>query len=180
MPDITFVTGNQNKADYLAKYLGFPVKHVKLDLDELQSLSLAPIVEHKVRQAYEKIKAPVLVEDVSLELDAFDGFPGPFVKYLVDKVPFETICAMVEGKNRKATARCVFGYCDGKTTQLFEGSLQGEIAKAPAGDNGFGWDKIFIPDGYTVTRASLGEEDDQKTYLKLKPFAELKRYLDSM
>jgi hypothetical protein len=57
--DVTFITGNQSKADYLAKYLGIPVKHVKLDLEELQSMDLHKIVEHKVRQAYEHIKSPV-------------------------------------------------------------------------------------------------------------------------
>lgn len=38
-------------------------------------------------------------------------------------------------------------------------------------------DKIFIPEDYKVTRASLNEEDDHKTYLKIKPFAQLKEYL---
>lgn len=64
MQTITFITGNQKKADYLAQYLGFPIEHVKVDLDEIQSLNLREIVEHKVKQAYEKIKKPVIVEDV--------------------------------------------------------------------------------------------------------------------
>ena len=49
MTHVTFITGNQNKADYLAKYLGMNIEHKKLDLDELQSLDLRTIVEHKVR-----------------------------------------------------------------------------------------------------------------------------------
>lgn len=61
-----FITGNQNKADYLSRYLGFHVEHRKIDLDEIQSLNLNEIVEHKVRQAYEKVQGPVIVEDVSL------------------------------------------------------------------------------------------------------------------
>lgn len=72
---VTFITGNQNKADYLAKYLGFPVAHQKIHLDELQSLSLREIVEHKVKQAYDIIKKPVLVEDVSLEFSALGRLP---------------------------------------------------------------------------------------------------------
>lgn len=179
MSKITFITGNQKKADYLAKYLGFPVDHVKLDLDEIQSLNLKEIVEHKVRQAYEKIKKPVIVEDVSLEFAALGKLPGTFIKFFVDEVPFETICSMIDGKTRKATARCVFGYFDGQDLQLFEGGLDGEIATTPSGENGYGWDKIFIPQGYTVTRASLEEKDDQKTYLQIKPFAKLKEFLES-
>ena len=89
MANITFITGNQDKADYLAKYLGHPVDHLKLDLDEIQSLELKEIVEHKVRQAYEKVKKPVIVEDVSLEFEALGGLPGPFIKFFVEKVPFE-------------------------------------------------------------------------------------------
>src|SRR3989344_9558853 len=104
MRKIVFITGNQNKADYLSKYLGHPVDHVKLDLDEIQSLDLQEIVEHKVQQAYEKIQQPVIVEDVSLEFAALGGLPGPFIKFFVEKVPFETICSMVDGKTREATA----------------------------------------------------------------------------
>lgn len=180
MEDITFITGNQSKADYLAKYLGFPVQHHKLNLDELQSLDLRKIVEHKVRQAYSVLERPVLVEDVSLEFAALGKLPGPFIKFFVDNVPFETICAMIDGQNRQATARCVFGYYDGERLEFFEGHLDGEIAERPSGDNGFGWDQIFIPKGYSVTRASLGEADNRKTYMKIKPFDQLKSFLEQL
>src|SRR5829696_6985622 len=106
---ITFITGNQSKADYLEKYLEFPVGHRKLDLDEIQSMDLRVIVEHKVRQAYEIVKGPVVVEDVSLEFEAWGGLPGPFIRYFVEKVPFEVLCAALNGQSRKVTARCVFG-----------------------------------------------------------------------
>ena len=46
------------------------VLHQKLDLDEIQSLDLRTVVEHKVRQAYELVKKPVLVEDTSLQFEA--------------------------------------------------------------------------------------------------------------
>ncbi len=177
MKNVTFITGNQNKADYLAKYLGYPVAHTKLDLDEIQSLDLKKIVEHKVRQAFEKVKSPVVVDDVSLEFAAFGRLPGPFIRFFIDEMPFETICSMLNGQSREATARCVLGYYDGDVMKLFEGSMEGEIATKPAGENGYGWDKIFIPKGYTVTRASLSEEDDQKTYVQIKPFAQLKEFL---
>ena len=75
MHSITFITGNQKKADYLAKYLGLEVLHEKVDLDELQSLDLREIVEHKVRQAYEKVGKPVIVEDVSLTFTALGRLP---------------------------------------------------------------------------------------------------------
>lgn len=79
MKQVTFITGNQNKADYLAKFLGIEIKHQKVDVDEVQSLSLQEIVEYKVRRAYEIVQGPVLVEDVGLEFKALGGLPGPFV-----------------------------------------------------------------------------------------------------
>ncbi len=53
---LTFITGNQHKADYLAKYLGIEIAHRKIDLDELQSLDLHEIVTHKVKQAYDIVR----------------------------------------------------------------------------------------------------------------------------
>jgi inosine triphosphate pyrophosphatase len=69
MNSITFITGNPKKAEYLEQYLGFSVEHKKIELDEIQSLDLHVIVEHKIRQAFERVQSPVLVEDVSLVFD---------------------------------------------------------------------------------------------------------------
>lgn len=178
MAEVTFITGNQAKADYLSKYLGFPVHHRKINLDEIQSLDLREIVEHKVRQAFGIVNSPVLVEDVSLEFKALGRLPGTFIKFYVEEVPFETICRTLDGLSREATARCVFGYYDGQQLEFFEDYLNGSIAEHPQGENGYGWDKIFIPEGYQATRASLSEEDDRLTYLKIKPFDKLKTFLE--
>ncbi len=178
MTAVTFITGNQAKADYLAKYLGFPVTHHKLNLDEIQSLDLQKIVEHKVKQAYDALRRPVIVEDVSLEFTALGRLPGPFIKFFLEEVPLETICQLLDGMDRTAVARCVFGYYDGQKLQFFEGQLDGQIAAQPAGRGGFGWDKLFIPAGYSVTRASLPPADDEATYLQIKPFAQLKVFLE--
>ncbi len=179
MSDVIFITGNSAKADYLAKYLGFPIAHRRVELDEIQSLDLRTVVEHKVRQAHGTVGGPVLVEDVALEFEALGRLPGTFIKFFVDEVPFETICRMLDGLSRDATARCVFGYYDGSRLEHFEGSLKGVIAEHPRGDNGYGWDKIFIPDGYEQTRAEMNEEDDKETYLMIKPFAALKTFLEN-
>jgi len=177
MKPVTFITGNQNKADYLARYLGHPVNHLKINLDELQSLDLYEIVEHKVRQAYDIVKTPVLVEDQSLEFTSLGRLPGTFIKFFVDEVPFDRICTMLDGLDRTAIARCVFGYFDGTHLEFFEGSLKGLIADSPRGENGYGWDKIYIPEGYDITRAEMDEADDAITYLKIKPLNAVKAYL---
>jgi inosine triphosphate pyrophosphatase len=179
MTELTFITGNQRKADYMARHLGLEIDHQKLDLDEIQSVDLSEIATHKVKQAYELIKKPVIVDDVSLEFSALGGLPGPFIKFFVDHAGLEACSRMLDGfSDRSATAKCVFGYYDGRDLKLFQGGLAGEIAQNPRGENGFGWDKIFIPEGYGGrTRAELTPEEDEATYTTIKPFNELRGFL---
>ncbi|MCX6720095.1 MAG: non-canonical purine NTP pyrophosphatase, partial [Candidatus Staskawiczbacteria bacterium] len=59
----------------------------------------------------------------------------------------------------------------------FEGSIDGVIAKEPAGKIGYGFDRIFIPEGYNITRAEQNEEDHKAVYLKIKPIKQLKDFL---
>lgn len=177
MKQVTFITGNQSKADYLAKYLGHPIAHKKVDQDELQSLDLRTIVEHKARQAYAILGSPVLVEDVSLEFSALGRLPGAFIKFFQEELGESGLIDLLHDLDRSATARCVFAYFDGREVGFFEGSINGTIAKKPAGSNGFGWDRIFIPDGYSVTRAELNDEDYEKVYLAIKPIAAIREFL---
>jgi len=56
--------------------------------------------------------------------------------------------------------------------------LDGSIAQEPRGKNGYGWDRIFIPEGYAGrTRAELNQMEDTATYTKIKPFAALRDFL---
>ena len=82
MKKIYFATGNKGKAEEAEDILGLTVKIADVEMDEIQSMSLKKIVEHKVKQAYKAIKAPVFVDDVSIEVEVWKGFPGPFIKYL--------------------------------------------------------------------------------------------------
>jgi inosine triphosphate pyrophosphatase len=175
-----FITGNQNKADYLARMLGVSLEHQKVELDEIQSMSLEAIVEHKVKQAYEIVGRPVLVEDVALGFEALGGLPGPFVKFFIEMPNgLENMCRMLDAfDSRAARAEAVFGYFDGTTLKLFRASLGGTIAAHPRGENGYGWDMIFEPEGYAgKTRAELSAEDDTATYELIKPLAALREFL---
>jgi len=180
MKEVMFITGNQKKADLLAKYLGHPIKHVKVDLDEIQSLDLNEIVEHKVRQAYEIVKEPVMVEDIALEFEALGRLPGPLIKLFLSELSFEEICRLVDGKSRKATAKCVTGYYDGETLKLFAGEMKGEVPIHPEAGTGFGWDPVFIPEGYSKPRSLLNEEEYQETYVKIRPVAQVKEFLATL
>lgn len=177
MKDVVFITGNQKKVEYLAELLGHPIEHMKVDLEEIQSLDLHEVVGHKMRQAYAHVGRPVLVEDVSLEFVALGRLPGTLIKWFLEELSYGDICSLLDGKERGARARCVFGYFDGTTETFFEGGMDGSVPTQPAGSGGYGWDPVFIPEGYAVTRAELSPEDDHKTYLQIKPIAAVRAFL---
>ena len=174
----TFITGNQHKADYLARLLGLPIVHQKVDLDEIQSTTLREVVEHKARQAYEVVKAPVIVDDVSLEFNALGGLPGPFIRFFVE-AGTEKLCRMLDGfTDRTAVGKAGIGYFDDHNFHYFEGTIPGVIADTPRGTGGYGWDDIFIADGYGGrTRAELSAEEYDVLYQKIRPVEALRLYL---
>jgi inosine triphosphate pyrophosphatase len=175
----TFITGNQHKADYLSRQLGFEISHQKVELDELQSTDLHEIVAHKLRQAYAVVDAPVLVEDVSLSFKVLGDLPGPYIKWFVEHSGPEACCRMLDGfDDRSATIRCTFGYYDGQTMEFFDSELLGTISDHPRGENGFGFDTFFINEGYEITRAEMSQEENERTYAnQMKPFAKVRQFL---
>jgi len=177
MQSITFITWNQKKADYLSQYLEIEVLHKKLDLDEIQSLDFREVVEHKVRQAYDLVKVPVLVEDTSLRFEALGNLPWPFIKFFLQELWHEWICRLLDGKNRDATAQSMFGYYDGEKLETFIGTLEWSIAEKPWYDNGFWWDRIFIPENFDTIRSELSEADYKTTYLTVKPIEAVREFL---
>lgn len=180
MRQFTFITGNQYKADYLAKLLKLPVEHKKIDLDEIQTLDPVVLIRHKAKQAYTQLHSPVLVEDQALQFTALGGLPGPFIKFFTEKAGLESCCRMLDSfTDRSAYASSIFAYYDGKSITTFSSGLLGSIAMHPNGEGGFGWDQIFIPDGYNNTRAQLNEAEDLQTYLKIKPIEDIRRFLTS-
>jgi inosine triphosphate pyrophosphatase len=179
--DLVFITGNQHKADFLAKWLGQPVKHYKLDLDELQSLDLHAIVEHKARQAYDTLKKPVLVEDASLTFAAMGRLPGTFIKWFIEEIGYDGLLRLAQSlPGQEAYGKVCYGFYDGKELQLFDGEMRGHIASEARGTGGFGFDPIFINEGYTITRAEMNEAEYAKTSYRTEAMAKLKRYLDSL
>jgi XTP/dITP diphosphohydrolase len=180
MANVTFITGSQNKADRLAEYLNHPVDHVKLELDEIQSLDPREVAAHKARQAYQQINKPVLVEDTFLIFTALGKLPGPLIKWFLAELGIQSTADLLKDKDRGAVAGAVFAYCDGERVEVITGMLKGTIAEKASGDGGWGWDKIFIPAGAKTTQASATKEAYEANYTKIKPFAELKAFLESL
>ena len=176
-----FITGNAHKAAYLSRQLGIELPHQKVELDELQSTDLHVIVAHKLEQAYAVCHSPVLVEDVSLSFDALGDLPGPYIKWFVEHAGSEACCKMLDGfDDRRAVIRCTFGYYDGDTMTFFDSELRGTISERPRVTNGFGFDTFFIQDGYTMTRAEMSQEENERTYAsQMKPFDQVAAFVRS-
>ena len=146
--------------------MGFRFERLDLDLAEPQALDPADVVEAKVREAYQRLQRPVLVEDSGLSLDAWGGFPGALVKWLEKSAGVAAIPRMLEAfPNRGATATCAIAYFDGAQLVAASGSSRGAIALAPRGLGGFGWDAVFVPEGDTRTFAEMpGEQKDRVSH----------------
>lgn len=178
MKEVLFITGNQYKADYLSRWLDMPVAHQKVDLDELQSLDMREIIDHKARQAYDLARKPVLVEDVGLTLTAMGKLPGPFIKWFLQEIGTEGVCKLADGlPHRKAVASVMYGYCDGRQVHEFFAQQPGTIAKQPRGEHGMGWDPVFIPDGHNRTYAQLTIEELHPLSVRATAIDQLRDFL---
>jgi len=180
MRDLTFITGNQNKADFLAKHLGIPIAHHKLDLDEIQSLDLHTVVEHKVRQAYVQLRKPVLVEDAALVFAAMGRLPGTYIKWFIEEIGYDGLLRLANSlPHQTAIGRVCYGLYDGTDMHFFDGEMYGRIA-AEAHDNGrgFGFDPIFINEGFGKTRAEMTEQEYDRTSYRTPAIAQLRSFLE--
>lgn len=184
MNKIIYVSSNSGKAAYLARYLNHPFAHQVLELEEIQSLNLAKITEHKAREAYGRLKKPVLVDDVSLSFDALGGtLPGPFIKWFLQALKPEGLCHLLDGySDRGAEGKICMTYFDGSTLKSFEGSLNGTIAKQPRkGIRGYGWDVIFIPSGSDKTYSEMTDKEIHEYGIRtVKIFPKLREFLKNI
>ena len=116
-------------------------------IKEMLEVDLRVMVQAEVVDAYSRIKVPCIVEHAGIIFDEFSAqeYPGgltkPMWNTLADDFLKETNSA-----NRRAKARAVIAYCDGKTVQTFVGETSGRLADAPRGSRRFYWDTVFIPD----------------------------------
>jgi len=180
MQELTFVTSNKNKIRETEQILQMNLCVADVDLDEIQELDLEKVALHKLDQAYEKVKGAVIIDDVSVVIHAWNNFPGPLIKWVLESgngTP-EMLLKMLEGeKERAATATLAIGFHDGKTRKIFYGEIVGTIGQKIDGDNGFGWDKVFIPKGYTNTLASMSVDDKNAISHRRRALDKLKDFL---
>jgi non-canonical purine NTP pyrophosphatase (RdgB/HAM1 family) len=176
--ELIFITGNQHKADFLSRHLGMPVDHHKLDLDELQSLDIHAVVEHKVR-AYAVLCKPVVVEDAGLIFTAMGRLPGTFVKWFIQEIGNKGLAQLAASlPSQSARGIVCYGLFDGKKVHLFDGEMYGRIAdKVRDGGMGFGYDAIFINEGFNKTRAEMSEEEYARTSYRMEAIEKMRAFL---
>lgn len=181
MSTLYFVTGNKNKFFEVKSLLEdiAELKHFKTELTEIQADTLEKIAEYKVREAYSKLRQPVIVEDSGLFINSLNGFPGPYSKYVYKTIGNSGILKLMENiEDRGAIFRAVVAYYDGNILKSFVGEVYGTISKEERGKGGFGYDPIFIPEGYNITFA----EDPilkNKISHRYRAFIKLKEWLKS-
>lgn len=159
MQTLVFATSNKDKAREAEEILGYPVEIQKLALDEIQSDSLEVVVRKKVIDAYTLVKRPVIVDDVGVYVDVWNGFPGPFIKFVEQNNTNDLLLYMMRNEtNRNVQIVSAIGFCDGKRTEIFFGEKNGRLSIESRGTNGWGFDPVFIPQGYDKTWAEMGSE----------------------
>lgn len=160
MKTITLVTGNKGKlAEWQRLFPAeFKLENADIDLDEIQSLDMDVIVADKARRAYEQIKKPVIVEDISAGLDNLNDLPGPFIKFFEIRLGMDALFQLAEQEGDPATVRCAVAYYDGQETIVVHSEVKGTITPT-RGEGGFGFDKVFVPNGQSKTYGEMKPEE---------------------
>jgi XTP/dITP diphosphohydrolase len=140
----------------------------------------------KARAAARGTGFPAVADDSGLEVDALHGQPGVMsARYAGETAGDEdryrkvlALMANVPDAQRTARFRCAAAFVDPNGLELLaEGTVEGRIARAPAGSGGFGYDPIFLPEGRDVTMAQLTPEEKHAISHRGRAFRALARLL---
>ncbi len=196
--DKTIVLSTHNKGklaefEGLAKRLGFNIitrdeAGIPHDFDVVEDGTT--FEENSYKKAYEVMKMcglPTMADDSGLMVDALDGQPGVYSSRFGgvegDAVRnYTKLLEMMkdlpeEKRNAHFTTVITLIYPDGETI-VAKGECHGKINEAPVGDKGFGYDPVFVPDGYKETFAQLGPEVKNQFSHRAKALEELERILE--
>lgn len=171
MKKLVFATGNSHKLQEVQDLLkeGFALSCLK-DVNITEEIpetadNLKDNALQKAWYVYNKCGIPCFADDTGLEVETLDGAPGVYsARYAGEqkdsKLNMLLLLKNMNGKtNRNARFRTIIAYIDENTQEhIFEGEIRGQIIEHMAGTNGFGYDPIFVPEGYDKTFAELSSE----------------------
>ena len=166
---LVFATNNSNKLSEIRSLVPDGIEILSLkeincneELPETNP-TLQENALQKARYVFDNYGFNCFADDTGLEIDALGGEPGVYsARYAGEDCSAEDnmnkVLEKLEGEeNRKAKFRTVIALIiDGKET-LFEGECKGEITQTKSGVEGFGYDPIFIPNGYQLTFAEMNK-----------------------
>lgn len=173
MNQVVFVTGNGWRHDEAKRLLsGIDVQWRRLTLRKPEGVtSLVDIATARVRDAFRQLGTPCFTENTGLFLDEHGGAPGPSFKRQFLELGERAFAQRYGGGSGQTRLALAFT-ADGQQVQVFEGQNAGTLLREPRGTGGYGWDTLWVPDGYTQTLAEL---TTSKFLVNMRhvPFAEL-------
>ncbi len=185
--ELVFATNNQHKINEVAPLMPASIKLIGLkqlgfngDIPETAD-TLEGNASMKSYFIYNQYNTNCFSDDTGLEIDALNGEPGVYsARYAGEGCSFKDNIMKVLTKlhgveNRKAKFRTVISLIINGKEYLFEGKIEGQIIKEVKGSEGFGYDPIFLPDGYNITFAQMPLE--QKNVISHRALA-VKKLVD--
>jgi XTP/dITP diphosphohydrolase len=137
----------------------------------------------KADYVFRTYNVPCFADDSGLEIEALDGAPGVHSAYFAgphrshqDNMNL-VLSKLSNTENRRAQFRTVITLVTASITQQFEGILKGTILAEKRGDGGFGYDPIFLPDGYSKTLAEMSAEEKNQISHRAKAIGKLVDFL---
>lgn len=168
--EIVFATNNPHKLTEIREIVGDKYKILCLkdigcneDIPETAT-TLEGNAEIKARYVKERYGYDCFADDTGLEVEALGGEPGVYsARYAGEAhnslANMNLLLKKMEDKdNRKARFRTVIALIIGENMTFVEGIVNGEITRQPRGDNGFGYDPVFIPENTDLTFAQMNAE----------------------
>ncbi|PWN05364.1 RdgB/HAM1 family non-canonical purine NTP pyrophosphatase [Rhodohalobacter mucosus] len=172
---IFLASANKHKIEELRQLLhplGFDLKST-LDVENPEEVEedrpdLRGNALKKARFWHEKTGLPALSDDTGLEVDALGGAPGVYsARYAGEDASYndnvnKLLGELKEAADRSARFRTVIAYVTDDDHYFFEGVCEGEIIRDKRGEKGFGYDPVFVPEGYDQTFAELSGDEKNK------------------
>lgn len=175
---LRFATSNPGKLSEARTLLPIPVEPVDVDLDEIQAPTIERITIRKLETVRQVTDGPVFVEDVALGFEDLGGFPGPYVKWLLEAAGGEGLARIAKGLGRAlARATCHVAYWDGECVRSFVGECEGRVVTEARGDRGFGWDAWFEPVGHRVTFAEMAPGEKSRCSHRSRAYEKFAAFL---
>ena len=186
---LVFATNNKHKLQEVRDILGSGVEVLSLSdigcnddipetADTLQGNALI-----KARHIYNKYNVNCFADDTGLEVEALDGAPGVLsARYAGDghdsEANMHKLLQNLTGKsNRNAQFRTVIALIIDGEEMLFDGIVKGHITEEKMGEAGFGYDPIFVPEGYSESFAQMGSDEKNSISHRYRATKKLNDYL---